>query len=1078
MKQKLSLLVNLLLFTAVIQAAPVSKTEAQKKAQQFISGKVAAARGTSTPDLQLATADGDNYYVFNVSGQQGFVIVSGDDRAPEILGYSDEGQFDAANIPSNMKAWLQGYADEIQNMPENVASSRGTGQKRVVKTSINPLLQTLWDQDDPYNLKAPNFVNGARSVTGCVATAMAQVLYYTAMHFSGFPSATTQIIPSYQFATKYAKGPLTKPDVDITTFDWENMLPIYYGSETDVQRNAVAALMECCGASVEMDYADQANGGSEASVARVAHALKTYFGFGNSIQYKNRSLYTTAEWEDMLYTELRDGRPVLYGGQSSGGGHAFVCDGYDGDGYYHINWGWSGSNNGFFLLSALNPYGSGIGGSNSSDGYSMSQDAVIGFQAPSGNDEPEEVRMTVNSFKFNSNSLTYNKSNVSFYYLFSCTNNLSDTYDVTVACDIFNSNNQYVQTLHSWHVMDAEHNIFWDRWQSGTSMSGSGSFGANLSTLGNGTYKLKLRSKLTSDNDNAYHECINADKYYIQAVVNGSQITFSNVAPSVNLLTAASDITLTSDGIVNTVQTVSAKITNNGDAYHGSVYLFVDGIKVSGNGLSVEANGTTTAYFSFNPTTAGEKQVKICTDENGTNEIGSGTITIVVNSNIYGLILPDVYCDVDLSYFTNVDLDSYKKIDDNNVTVDLFSQNTSIKVNYVNSSNTQVYGVFMALAKYNENTEQYSICSHTQTTYDLPANISTGWISISGMANDYGKYEVRLYKNSSLSSENLLDNHFHFELVKGYVAQMGNGQRLLVKVTEETPTIADDVLSVELDGDAITNVTPNSNPNTLYIITGGNTPESLSGKNIIDGTSNTAETITLTDGNSFASPITFTADEISYTRKITTGTDGQGNGWTTIVLPFDVDEVLADDEPIDWFHNADDKNGRFWVRKFVDDGTNSVTFDFTDRIEANTPYIIAVPGDTWPDYDLTDKTLTFKASDASVYGGAKAVITGNCYKFSGTTLQQSLNNVYMLNEEGSKFKKSTDTIDPFRAYFQSLSQNSATSLNITSNGKTTAIGQLPAEIATPDGIYTLDGRKVKGSLKKGVYIVNGKKMIK
>ncbi len=116
MKQRLSLLVNLLLFTAVIQAAPVSKTEAQKKAQQFISGKVAAARGTSTLDLQLATADGDNYYVFNVSGQQGFVIVSGDDRAPEILGYSDEGQFDAENVPSNMQAWLQGYADEIQSL--------------------------------------------------------------------------------------------------------------------------------------------------------------------------------------------------------------------------------------------------------------------------------------------------------------------------------------------------------------------------------------------------------------------------------------------------------------------------------------------------------------------------------------------------------------------------------------------------------------------------------------------------------------------------------------------------------------------------------------------------------------------------------------------------------------------------------------------------------------------------------------------------------------------------------------------------------------------------------------------------
>ena len=899
------------------------------------------------------------------------------------------------------------------------------------------------------------------------------------MHFSGFPSATTQIIPSYQFATKWSAGPLTKPAVGITTFDWENMLPIYYGSETDTQKNAVAALMECCGASVEMDYADQANGGSEASVARVAHALKTYFGFGNSIQYKNRSLYTTAEWEDMLYTELRDGRPVLYGGQSSGGGHAFVCDGYDGDGYYHINWGWSGSNNGFFLLSALNPYGSGIGGSNSSDGYSMSQDAVIGFQAPSGNDEPEEVRMTVNSFKFNHSNMTYPKSSVSFYYLFTCTNNLSDTYDVTIACDIFNSNNEYVRTLQVWHVMDAEHNIFWDRWQSGISMSNNGyRTGIDLSSLANGTYKLKLRSKLTSDNDNAYHECINADKYYIQAVVNSSQITFSNVAPSVNLLTAASDITLTSDGIVNTVQTVSAKITNNGDAYHGSVYLFVDGIKVSGNGLSVEANGTT-AYFSFNPTTAGEKQVKICTDENGTNEIGSGTITILNSTTEEITFENKVYVDIDVLSLTNVNLNSYMVDNDKNVFVDVYSQSSDMIFSFVNSTNMDVSNIIISIAKYNESTHQYeNPNSYFGIWQVLLANTRYKKQQLNNVASSSGKYEVRLYKNGSRTAENLLDNHFHFELVKGYVAQTADGKKQMVKVTEGTPKIAEDVLAVELDANNFADVTPNTNPNTLYIITGGDTPESLSGKNIIDGTSNTAGAITLTDGNSFASPITFTAEEISYTRKITTGTDGQGNGWTTIVLPFDVDEVLAGDEKIDWFHNASDTKGRFWVRKFVDDGTNSVTFDFTDRIEANTPYIIAVPGDTWPDYDLTDKTLTFKASDASVYGGAKAVITGNCYKFSGTTLQQSLNNVYMLNEEGSKFKKSTDTIDPFRAYFQSLSQNSATSLNITSNGKTTAIGQLPAEIATPDGIYTLDGRKVKGNLKKGVYIVNGKKMIK
>lgn len=1081
MKQRHILLILLSLFVSVLQAATVNKQDALQKAQQFVAGRQAAARGGAGQAQSLQSAlDNSYYYVFNIGTDGGFVIVSGDDRTPEILGYSDAGHFDAQNIPDNMRAFLQGYADEIQNLPETMpAASRGVGQKRVVKTPISPLLVSEWDQSEPYYNNLPTFYDNDKCLTGCVATAMAQVLYYLK-----YPSATTQVIPGYNINFNIGGDPylLEVPEVAVTTFAWNKMLPTYSGGEANDEKAAVAALMQCCGTSVGMTYRSYAYGGSSASLASIPHALKTYFGFDNNVQYRNRSLYTTTEWEDMIYTELAAARPVLYGGQSSGGGHAFVCDGFDGDGYYHINWGWSGNHNGFFLLAVLNPYDtSGAGASSKPDGYTMSQDAIIGLRTPNGNTDSEGVRMTVNKFAYDNSTLTYDKNSFPLHYSYSLTNNLSDTYDVTVACDIFDSNNQFVRNLTTWHVMDYDNNVCWDSWESGKTMSGDGSIGYfNLNELADGTYKLKLRSKLTSDD--TYYECVNADKYYIQAVVSGSQVTFSNVVPTVSL--TASDITLTTDGIVNTVQTVTAKITNNGDAYHGTVYLFVGGENVSGNGLSVEAGQKAMAYFSFKPTTAGTKTVKICTDENGSNQIGTGSITIKTTA-ADEIVLPSVHYEVDMSAVSNIDMNSYEKLSGQNiVTVDAFSSSSSLRFRYVNNSSSQVTGLMLAIAKYDGST--YNDYTWTTSAYTLSAGNPTGWINVANFLDGYGKYEIRLYKNSTRSTENLVDNHLRIELVKGYVAQTADGQQM-VKVTDETPHVDNGVMAVEMDATIITDIIPNSNPNTLYVITNGTAPASLDDKNVIVG--NTATKIELTDGNSFASPIDFTATEINYSRAITNGTDGMGSGWTTIVLPFDVEEVWAvgneESEQIDWFHNEAQTTGRFWVRKFVNDAADNVIFDFTDKIEANTPYIIAVPGSKWGNqWDLTGKTLVFKASDGSVSAGAKTSVTGDSYKFTGTMQPQSLNDVYVLNAAGSTFVKSTGTVAPFRAYFKSMTLSKASSLYITSPSDVpTTIGQLPAEIATPAAmpkvVYTLDGRRVTSSqMKKGVYIVGGKKIIK
>lgn len=1072
MKRQLFLLFNFLLFITAVKAAPVDEASARSKAQRFVTSRYAAARGTatSTPNLRLENTTNGAFYIFN-NPNGGFVIVSADDRTPEILGYSDEGQFDSDNVPDNMRAWLQSYADQIKAMPETAEARQMSMQRKVAKVAIAPLLQTAWDQNNPYNLKCPNFINGEKSITGCVATAMAQVLYYTASNSSGFPSATTKEIPSYEFAKKWSGEPLLMKAIDITTFNWNNMLPSYLGSTTTEQQEAIADLMICCGASVEMDYADQLYGGSSASVASIPHAFKTYFGFDNSVKYMSRSLCSTNDWEDAIYNELTNQRPVLYGGQSSGGGHAFVCDGYDGDGHFHINWGWSGDLNGFFLLSALNPYGTGSGGSSSSDGYSMDQDIVIGIQAPSGNNTEEEVRMTVELLKLqgdepNIQPKTYQNS---LPIIFRYKNNLSDTYDVNIGYGIYNEDEELVQAL----ADDSNYsNLKSGVWQSGTATTPF-----DGSSLANGTYKIKPISKKKSTE--TWYKCIDADRYYILAVVTDTEITMTSVNPKINL--TASGIALTTDGVVNTTQTVSAIITNNAtDRYNASIYLFVDGNKVSGNGISVEADAKTLAYFCFIPKTAGEKTVTIALDEEGTNTIGTGTISITNPGVSPNTPREGVYLDV--VSITDGDENSHIIDGDNNEFIDVYNNSTTATIRITNNSSESYNGVRIVVAKYNESNKQYEVPSSYSYCGDYVINANTSYnpMVIENIASGYGKYQIRLYKNSSVSSENLLDNHFHFELTKGYAKWLANGDKVMKKASGNELTIDEEALSVELN-DEFTDVHPNSNPNTLYIINSGSTPSSLNGKNIITGS--TAEKIELTDGYNFATPIDFFATKISYKRTIANGTDGTGNGWTTIVLPFTVDEVTANETPIDWFHSSTDKGKNFWVRKFVNDQTDGVTFDFADQIEANIPYIFTVPGDHWGDeWDLTGKELVFKASNATIHSGSVNTVTGNSFKMSGIMKEQTLNDVYTLNETGTTFSKTTGTVAPFRAYFKSLSLGSATSLGIFSaNYQTTAIQIVSSESTNKSGIYTLDGRKLEGdinNLPRGLYIVNGKKIIK
>lgn len=389
-------------------AAEISPEQALQRAMD------AAARDASTKSLTLNRKPGQapklsyvmNYtqnpaqaavYVFSAPGDQGYLVSPADDRFPSLLGYSDTGRIDADNIPPQMQWWLSEYAREMDyaisnglaaSQPENVQIlNNGSNPTKTMapRTAIAPLLETKYNQSEPYNNQCPviKYTDGTtwgRAVTGCVATAMAQVMRYWK-----YP-ATGQGSHSYICEPNGGQSFTESMDFSTITFDWDNMLPVYTsGNYNDTQADAVAQLMHACGVSVDMTYTPVESG---AQSSWVGNALRNYFKYDSSLSYAVRGLFSNAEWEQFIYNELAASRPVQVNGRGSGGGHAFVCDGYQGDHYFHFNWGWGGSSDGYFMFSALNPGSLGIGGG--SGGFNYDQSATYNIFPP-GQGTPQVI---------------------------------------------------------------------------------------------------------------------------------------------------------------------------------------------------------------------------------------------------------------------------------------------------------------------------------------------------------------------------------------------------------------------------------------------------------------------------------------------------------------------------------------------------------------------------------------------------------------------------------------------------------------------------------------------------------------
>lgn len=549
MRKRNLLLIICLLISVMMSAEGITEQQALEKAQQFMQGKTfkqhKAARGMKrvarVPELK-------RLYVFNVEDDGGFVIVSGDDSTEPILGYSTKGYFDEENIPSNMRAWLEQMEREIE-ASQKVAAARSAGRamapKKVpVHAAVEPLIKTEWAQSDPYNRHLPK-IDGEVPLAGCVATAAAQVMYYYQ-----WPKAMTESVPGYTL-TDYEGNEILKPNTKEALppiqFQWDKMKLSYGWSEEDDDAvNAVADLMLYCGYASKMEYGI---GGSGAATPDLAVGMCKYFDYNpNTVAYVLRDDYSVVEWDALVYNELAKGRPVIYSGINGYGGHAFICDGYDGAGFYHFNWGWGGWLNDYFKLSAVDPDKADL------MGYVTGNDCIIGLQPSSWLDyvnpmnddtwEVDEIEGTVATAEI---STVDNTNVILFFYNFN-EENCGFSYGIGELNKDGTIDAISASLIGSYEDDELEYS------------EGKG-FGFNFASysLSPGTHTLVPITKLKGETE--WKRCKPADLYFDVTVSGGKKTVVAH--PIEKLVVNEFDIA--KSGEPGNVQSLRLNITNEGD---------------------------------------------------------------------------------------------------------------------------------------------------------------------------------------------------------------------------------------------------------------------------------------------------------------------------------------------------------------------------------------------------------------------------------------------------------------------------------------------------------------------------------
>jgi len=1050
-KQILSAVLLTTLMVLSARALPVTQEKARQRAAAFLT-----ARGNALADAQPAArsmvdglpadspasagspASADNpapYYIYNAAAGAGFIVVSGDDRTAPILGYTDRGSFSPDAVPEGLQWLLHTYAEQmaaldaldVPDAPDvpavpavpavpvcGVANATiSAAAASSVRRPIAPLLNTLWNQGAPYNILCPYTLasNGTetadRCATGCVATAIAQVMGYYR-----YPAETQRYIPAYNYEYDTGQGNKNRRITGIpkgSPIDWDNIADRYNGQTTAQQDTAVARLMLYVGVGCKMGYGPSSGAGFSEGV----NALVNYFGYDDGTHIESRGNHTIQSWNDLLYNELATGHPIAFAGTNTGGAHAFVLDGYDADGLYHLNWGWGGLDNGYFRIDILAPDdNSGIGASVTPDGYNMGQEAIIGLRLPDDEAAPaQEPRLNINDWELrNGNSLAANYVN---WTGINTTWNLSLAYvDPTDGSLVqfgrkvssYISNNTYISETFTvsplpgpgvWHVVPVSKRSVSQQWQS--------------------------------------H--VNPAISYIEAIVaDDGTLTSLAIRPVMSVELTAIDYP--GNHRTGDRQAVRATFRNLADEFCREVHLLASRTADKGESrcrtaLTIAEGGEATATFNFTPDAAGTWHVWLTTDSEGRNVIGEGSLDI-----------------------TNEGLATAHNL-----------RYVSHTVN--NRTGTTVYGACMQ--------GRITVMNQAAETYDGRLRLWIFKAGTDGYY--YGAQSVyvpivvepRKTAQASYFFDNLdLNATYAMSIIyeeggdiqDGGLRQMGTTRRGILywqanqnlgglaptaNVTTPSGAVAIDLRGLQ---STVQSVRPNNNPNTLYLFDAdADVPQSLEGRNVVMGSR--APLLTLTDAYAYLSPISFIADRAVYERKASAHA-------STLVLPFDV-STLPDGVHVQAFEAVDDSGLPSFAEVSAIDAATPYLISATPAdgltLEATDADIVATP--TWPmivstdDWRFVGVTVSTTLTDTACY-----VLTDAATAFTPVATRAA--------------------VGPFRAYFQRLRQPAPEAIPLPS-ALVQGVATVRRSPAADRFCYDLQGRPVDRP-RKGVFIYKGKKV--
>lgn len=1031
-----------MLMPMLLLAAPVKKDAAKAIASAFLKKQLNADGKMRAPQqLSLVSNSPEDaaYYVFNNASGDGFVMVAGDDAIGDVIGYSDQGSFDEANMPEALRAILNDYSKVVKFAHENNLPMHKAPRK-AARADVAPFMEFEWNQSAPYCNQAPATSGKDHASLGCMAV------------------TTSMIVAHYKYPETLPaayNGTYTNP---ATKYSYEKFKKSYSSSldSIDYFMYHIANLLGT-------NYSS-----SSAQESQLLPTLKNTLGFNPYMRTLRRDAYSAEDWEELIYNELAAGRPVNFiGSHEDLGGHSYITDGYQAsDGFFHMIWGWGNTCVGYFDINILNPFivyisqWGGMGYNCPPAGFTQDLKAVVGIQP-----EPTEKVASLLTV----DNITKNGSNVYRAMFF---NYNAEAYNGQIGWAILGEGENFtllenVPTTTVTRVTSYTH----------TDLSTD-----NLN-LSDGVYKIVPVCK--TDAETEWNLCQGYKQKYVELVIADGEKT----------VIAHPVLDLHVNGLV--YQRVTGEyiemvldINNTGDDTFGSLHITGvrdDGKKVDGSHMDIAVSAGKNQLLS----------VFIAHGGNYSGHIYDVTVEYMKKKIWTGKIDPNIerdYLNRNYSTYKNVNFEDYEYVDGNAM---LYSTTLKGEVVVEASRYHQHYmPVRFTLKDENDNivyqqaqqiyipegeTRSYPICIEglkANKTYKLSAEVLKVTRSYSSYsetpvgANDYFK-------------------DFPINLRVGIPYYKEDGSLAREIITEETTqpvslpetSAAVDLTKFSADMVDLSSIT---NPNCIYFLKAdAEVPASINGKNVVKG--NEAEKITLVDGYPIAIPADFTAQEATYTRTFTKGNNGNDQGWTTIVVPFDA-KATVDGQNVDWFRSKSESGRKFWLYKYNGGVGGTVYFDYEtgNVIKGNEPYLIAVPGNKWgPTYDLR-KEFVFKGTNVAFSKDAPALEKDD-YTFVGLYGKKELTDhiSYKMNEAGDFFELvATEGVYemPFHAYFSVLGAETANKAMLRivqgENPNPTGIEQVETlDDINNAVIYNLNGQRVARPVVGGIYIVNGKKVV-